>query len=289
VARVVGQEGEALARRAQGSDRLGGSRHRPVADPQAAVEVEQDVVVGRERWGGRHRGSLSSAVMPRLLRTLAALLACLLLAGAAACGGDDGGTAATPTPEDTGGEQGSGCAAAEQPRPKTVDVPKPRGRLQAGTTYVATVTTSCGAFEITLAARRAPRTGAAFKALADAEVYDGTTFHRIVPGFVIQGGDPAGDGTGGPDWTVVEPPPSSLAYTRGVVAMAKTGADPPGASGSQFFVVTGEDAELPPDYALLGEVTGGQEVVDRIGVVPVDTMQRPIEPVVIESVRVEQS
>ena len=95
--------------------------------------------------------------------------------------------------------------------------------------------------------------------------YDGLTFHRIVPGFVIQGGDPSGDGTGGPGYTVVDTPPQDAKYTKGVVAMAKTGAEPPGTSGSQFFVVTGADAGLPPDYALLGKVTEGIDVVEKIG------------------------
>src|ERR671938_355848 len=95
--------------------------------------------------------------------------------------------------------------------------------------------------------------------------YDGLAFHRIVPDFVIQGGDPAGNGSGGPGYTVVEPPPSSLKYTPGVVAMAKTQAEPAGASGSQFFVVTGSQAQvLTPDYALLGRVTGGMDVVSKI-------------------------
>src|SRR4030095_8655173 len=105
-------------------------------------------------------------------------------------------------------------------------------------TYLASVATNCGDFVITLDAKRAPKTGGAFKYLADKGFFDNTTFHRIVSGFVIQGGDPKGDGTGGPGFSVVEPPPQDLVYTKGVVAMAKTGAEPLGTSGSQFFVVT---------------------------------------------------
>jgi cyclophilin family peptidyl-prolyl cis-trans isomerase len=222
---------------------------------------------------------------------LAVLLACLLLA-LAGCGEDEpGGTgaAATPTttPEDTGGEQTGACAPATKPEARTVSLDKPRERLKAGRTYVATVVTNCGAFEITLAARRAPRTGGSFKYLADQGFYDGTAIHRIEPGFVIQGGDPQGDGTGGPGYSVVEPPPQDLVYERGVVAMAKTELEEPGTSGSQFFIVTGEAPHLPPDYALVGEVTGGEDVVDKIGVLPVDASARPLEPVVIESVSVE--
>jgi cyclophilin family peptidyl-prolyl cis-trans isomerase len=105
---------------------------------------------------------------------------------------------------------------------------------------------------------------------------------------VVQGGDPEGTGMGGPGWTVVEAPPKDLAYTKGVVAMAKTATEPAGASGSQFFVVTGEDVGLPPDYALLGKVTEGQEVVDLIGVAPVGPDEQPAEPIVMESVTVEE-
>jgi peptidyl-prolyl cis-trans isomerase B (cyclophilin B) len=228
-------------------------------------------------------------------RLLPLLLACLLLGfGLAACGDDDEPEAeatatATATPEDTGGEQASGCQPVDPARPKQVDVPKPKEQLDPAKTYVATVTTNCGEFQITLDAKRAPKTGGAFKALADEGFFDGTTFHRIVPGFVIQGGDPQGDGTGGPDWSIVEAPPQDLAYTKGVVAMAKTATEAPGTSGSQFFVVTAEDAQLPPDYALLGKVTAGQDVVDKIGVAEIDpATEKPVEPVVISSVKVAE-
>jgi peptidyl-prolyl cis-trans isomerase B (cyclophilin B) len=226
-------------------------------------------------------------------RTLLLLLACLSLAVFAACGGDDEQAAApeataTPTPEDTGGEQGAGCEAAEAPAPKDAKVAKPKERLDPAKTYVATVVTNCGTFEITLDAKRAPRTGGAFKALADEGFYDGLAFHRIVPGFVIQGGDPEGNGQGGPGFSVVEAPPDDLAYTKGVVAMAKTALEEPGTSGSQFFVVTGEDAQLPPEYALLGEVTEGQDVVDLIGVAPVGADEQPTEPIVMTKVSVAE-
>ena len=84
-----------------------------------------------------------------------------------------------------------------------------------------------------------------------------TIFHRIVPGFVIQGGDPTGTGTGGPGYLTVDTPPASAAYTLGVVAMAKTQQQPAGTAGSQFFVVTVPNAGLPPDYAIIGKVTSG--------------------------------
>jgi peptidyl-prolyl cis-trans isomerase B (cyclophilin B) len=219
------------------------------------------------------------------LPALILVLACALLL--AACGGDDDGSgeaAATATPA----AAPAGCEAAEAPAPKGEgNLPKPKAKLAAGKTYVATVSTNCGDFEITLDAKRAPKTGGSFKSLADKGFYDGTTFHRIVDGFVIQGGDPKGNGTGGPGYSVVEAPPKGLAYSKGVVAMAKAGNEPPGASGSQFFVVTAEDAQLPPDYALLGKVTGGQDVVDKIGVAETDpSTEAPLDPIVIKSIKV---
>jgi cyclophilin family peptidyl-prolyl cis-trans isomerase len=204
----------------------------------------------------------------------------------AACGGDDSPadeSEATPPPATA-----AACEAADAPEPKGEgDLANPKARLDRSKTYVATVSTNCGDFEITLDARQAPRTGGSFKSLADKGFYDGTTFHRIVAGFVIQGGDPKGDGTGGPGYSVVEAPPPDLSYSKGVVAMAKTGTEADGTSGSQFFVVTAEDAQLPPQYALLGEITSGQEVVDKIGVVETDpATEGPIEPVLISSVNV---
>jgi peptidyl-prolyl cis-trans isomerase B (cyclophilin B) len=226
--------------------------------------------------------------VPLVLVCLCCALALLL----AACGEDDeggggsGGETAEATPEPAAG----GCEAAEASEPKGEgDLPKPKERLESGTTYVATVTTNCGAFEITLDSKRSPRTGGSFKSLADRGFYDGTTFHRIVSGFVIQGGDPKGDGTGGPGFSVVEAPPEGLVYEKGVVAMAKTGMEEAGTSGSQFFVVTAEDAQLPADYALLGRVTAGQEVVDKIGVAETDpATEMPVEPIVIQSVEVTE-
>jgi peptidyl-prolyl cis-trans isomerase B (cyclophilin B) len=218
---------------------------------------------------------------------LLALLLALVL-GMAACGGsDDSESDATPEPEPPSAAETAGCEQVEAPTPKAPGkLAKPKERLKAGGNYVATVVTSCGDFKIELDTKQAARTGGSFKYLADKGFYDGLTFHRVVAGFVIQGGDPKGDGTGGPGYTVVEKPPGGLQYIKGVVAMAKGGNEPPGASGSQWFVVTAEDAQLPPDYALLGKVTEGQDVVDKIGAVPTTPDEQPTDPVVIRSVKV---
>jgi cyclophilin family peptidyl-prolyl cis-trans isomerase len=111
-----------------------------------------------------------------------------------------------------------------------------------------------------------------------------------VPDFVIQGGDPAGTGEGGPGYSVVEAPPSDLSYEEGIVAMAKTPTEEAGTSGSQFFVVTGAGAaQLTPDYALLGEVTSGMDVVTKIGGIQADQATgTPAAQVIIESITVEE-
>jgi cyclophilin family peptidyl-prolyl cis-trans isomerase len=202
----------------------------------------------------------------------------------AACGGDDegGGTTTTAAAEEPA------CTEAERPEPKTVDVDKPPKRPSAQN-LVAVVETTCGEFEIKLDTRNNPKTTASFEHLANEGVYDGTWFHRIVPGFVIQGGDPEGTGTGGPGYSVVERPAEDTEYLRGVVAMAKTQVEPPGTSGSQFFVVTGADAGLPPDYAVVGKVTKGMSVVRTIEGYgdPSSPEGTPLGAVLIESVTVE--
>jgi peptidyl-prolyl cis-trans isomerase B (cyclophilin B) len=230
--------------------------------------------------------------LPAVSRHLAVLIASLALV-AAGCGsssGDKSSATSTPTPAATV-DLSNGCAKAAKPAAKYVgNIKKPTEKLSASKTYVATVSTSCGDFEITLDAKRAPKTGGSFKYLADQKFFDDLTFHRIVPDFVIQGGDPKGDGSGGPGYTVVEAPPRGLVYKKGTVAMAKTQTEPAGASGSQFFVVTGSQASsLTPDYALLGQVTSGMDVVAKIGGIQSDpTTGQPAWLVVIKSIRVTE-
>ena len=180
-----------------------------------------------------------------------------------------------------------GCKQVEAPAPKEVSLQKPPQTVQKGEELTAVVETSCGTFKIALDTQRAPITTNSFAFLAEEGFYDGLTFHRIVPEFVIQGGDPAGDGSGGPGYSVVEKPPANLAYTKGVVAMAKSSAEPPGTSGSQFFVVTGADAGLPPEYALVGKVSEGLDVVERIGKLGTPS-EKPKQTVLIEKMTIER-
>jgi peptidyl-prolyl cis-trans isomerase B (cyclophilin B) len=211
---------------------------------------------------------------------LLALLLALLLA-ASACGGDD---------DDEPAASGNGeCESVEASDPRE---PEPREEpsepLDAAKSYSLVVETSCGSFTIALDLGQAPNTSASLVALAQDGYFDDTTFHRVVPDFVIQGGDPTGSGGGGPGYKTVDAPPAGARYVKGVVAMAKTELEPPGTSGSQFFVVTGEDVGLPADYAIVGEVSEGIETIDRINALGVADGP-PSQPVNIETVTVEES
>jgi cyclophilin family peptidyl-prolyl cis-trans isomerase len=224
-------------------------------------------------------------------------LLCACALALAACGDDEETTGAgseatgtTATQQDTGTQTTATeeCRTVKAPEPKKASKRKrPSLKIDRSKTYTAVMKTSCGTIEITLAVNRAPKTVASFVSLARDGFFDDLTFHRIATGFVVQGGDPEGTGQGGPGYEVVEAPPQDLKYERGVVAMAKTELDEPGTSGSQFFIVTADDAGLPPDYALLGRVEKGDDVVTRISEVPADPAdQKPEKPVLIEDVEI---
>jgi peptidyl-prolyl cis-trans isomerase B (cyclophilin B) len=215
----------------------------------------------------------------------AVVVACVLTLAAAGCGGDD-----EPASGSSADATETSAAAAEC---KTVDAPAaredggataPTARLDPEKTWTLTFATSCGSFVVTLDTDAAPETAASLVSLARAGFYDDTVFHRIVPGFVIQGGDPTQTGSGGPGYSTVDTPTSATTYPKGAVAMAKTQAEPAGTAGSQFFVVTGENVDLPPDYAVVGKVTAGLDVVELIGTLGDPATEQPLQPVVVESV-----
>jgi cyclophilin family peptidyl-prolyl cis-trans isomerase len=191
--------------------------------------------------------------------------------GIAACG-DEGDEATTATAK---------CADVEAPEPKDVQLKRPKLEPPPPGSR-ADFATNCGSFTIELDPEKAPRTTASFAYLVDEGFYDGTSIHRVAPDYVIQGGDPLGDGTGGPGYTVDEPPPPSTSYTEDVVAMAKTEVEPPGRSGSQFYIVIGTDLGLPPDYALVGELVEGDATMRAIENIGDPTTEEPSQPVVIE-------
>src|SRR6476469_7844416 len=160
------------------------------------------------------------------------------IAAALACAGCGGGSSSTGSPPTAGS-----CADVSTPKPRSpAKLEAPSGRLDAAKHWTLTFQTSCGSFEVRLAPQTSPRATASLVALARSRFFDGTIFHRIVPGFVIQGGDPTQSGSGGPGYSVDEPPRSNAQYTKGTVAMARTAIEPPGRSGSMFFVVTATDA-----------------------------------------------
>jgi cyclophilin family peptidyl-prolyl cis-trans isomerase len=205
-----------------------------------------------------------------------ALFAALTVAGCGASDPDE-----KPGDATTAAGNDGGCANVEAPRPKPDGgETKPTDELDPAKTNTVTFTTNCGNFTVTLDVDAAPTTAASFAALARSGFYDDTLFHRIVPGFVIQGGDPTGTGTGGPGYQTIDEPPSDAKYTRGVVSMAKAADEPPGTSGSQFYVVTAADAGLPPEYAIIGAVTDGMDVVERIEALGTPS-EEPSRPVVV--------
>jgi peptidyl-prolyl cis-trans isomerase B (cyclophilin B) len=222
------------------------------------------------------------------VRALPTVLAALLFV--AGCGGgsdeassrDTSGTTTTTPAE---------CADVDAPEARNPEpATTPSAPLDPATTYTLTFDTSCGSFTVTLDQKLAPKTAASLVALADDGYFDDTIFHRVVSGFVIQGGDPTQSGSGGPGYSTVDVPPSDAKYTKGVVAMAKSQVEAPGTSGSQFFVVTGDDAGLPPDYAIVGTVTDGMDTVQRIDALGIPGGDGPpSKPVVIDSVTVSES
>ena len=145
----------------------------------------------------------------------------------------------------------------------------------------ATMQTNHGTIRIELLPEHAPETVKSFEDLARKGFYDGGTFHRVIEDFMIQGGCPRGDGTGGPGYTF-EDEPNDQRVVRGALAMANAG---PNTNGSQFFIVTADACPwLDGKHTVFGQVTGGMDVVDKISAVTTDAADRPHDDVVIERI-----
>ena len=179
------------------------------------------------------------------------------------------GSSTTTTAADGSSTTALAVGTAECPPAEGASQPKasfdgpPKDCLTPGATYTAAVETDLGSFEIKLDAEKAPKTVNSFVFLSRYRAYEGVPFHRVIPGFVVQGGDVAkGDGSGDAGYEFADELPKAGEYKVGSVAMANSG---PNTNGSQFFVVTGDQGtSLPPNYSLFGEVTSGMDVVKKI-------------------------
>ncbi|MGH3441394.1 MAG: peptidylprolyl isomerase [Nitriliruptorales bacterium] len=209
---------------------------------------------------------------------------------------DPPGSPAAEEPTGDDGDASTAQVACGAAVPPAAAEEKPQFDAEPGmvidpeATYRATIETSCGDVVVELLAGAAPNTVNNFVFLAREGFYDGLTFHRIVPEFVIQGGDPAGDGTGGPGYRIGEETalPEAEGYQTGSLAMAK--AQAPNTTGSQFFIVLeGGKPILDPQpvYSLFGQVVEGMDVVELIAAVPLDG-QSPLETAYIERVTIEE-
>ncbi len=232
---------------------------------------------------GRTAGRPSRGFSPLVLGLVVAAI--VVVAGVIALGNPFG----APSPSGSGeasqaavASHGDGTCPTSQP-----------ASLTASDVRTVTIQTDKGTIVMRIDGSRAPIATGNFVALAACHFYDGITFHRLVPGFVIQGGDPAGDGSGGPGYTIKDDPLNGT-YKRGTVAMARTGS--PDSQGSQFFIVLSDDANaaltdpsVTYPYAILGEVTSGMDVVDTIAAMPnsgANSGNAAINPVVMTSVTV---
>jgi len=186
-------------------------------------------------------------------------------------------------------------AQTPEQTPPPAETPTPTPTPTVPEKAVATIATSEGSFEVTLDGKAAPKTVANFIKLANQGFYNNLTFHRIVRDFVIQGGDPKGDGTGGPGYTI--PAEIGLKHTKGAIAMARLGgaANPlKESSGSQFYIALQDLPSLDGEYTVFGYVTSGMDVVTKIGDVPTEPNPStgeasvPIKDVVIKSVTIKQ-
>jgi cyclophilin family peptidyl-prolyl cis-trans isomerase len=163
----------------------------------------------------------------------------------------------------------------------------PEMEIDPGKRYTASIQTSKGVITAELYAAAAPRTANNFVFLARQGFFDGLTFHRVIPGFVIQGGDPQGTGAGDAGYEFEDELDNTLAYEQGTLAMANAG---PNTNGSQFFIVCGaRGQQLPKKYSIFGKVTDGMDVVQEIASVQTGQHDRPVEAVTMDGVTIDQT
>jgi cyclophilin family peptidyl-prolyl cis-trans isomerase len=179
------------------------------------------------------------------------------------------------------------CPAADgsSPKQQKFDGPLPMC-IDPAKRYTAEMVTNKGSMTIALDASAAPQTVNNFVVLSRYHYYDGIVFHRIIPGFMCQGGDPGGTGTGGPGYRFADELPAPGRYEIGSLAMANAG---PNTNGSQFFIISGQDGvRLPPQYSLFGKVVKGIETVEAIEAAG-SRSGKPSDRVIIESVTITEA
>lgn len=215
------------------------------------------------------------------------IIALLIILFGAGCG------RAPESVQPTSGDADAPDASLTEAPPPPVKLPnqprmlqKPELTIDKSKTYTATLKTSVGDITIALNVAATPVTVNNFVYLARNDFYNGTPFHRVISGFMIQGGDPKGDGTGGPGYRF-DDEPFEGSYARGTVAMANAG---PNTNGSQFFIMHA-DYPLPPNYVIFGRVTEGLEVVDKTATAPVTVgasgeRSKPVTLVVVKSMEI---
>ncbi len=189
------------------------------------------------------------------------------------------------------GEQSAAPAPGKAELPSAVDPPS--GDIDLSGPIAVEITTSKGVLSGTLHGEAAPLAVASFINLAEKEYFDGQIFHRIIPGFVVQTGDPTGTGSGGPGYKFPdEPIPDELTYQKGTLAMANSG---PNTNGSQFFICLGNlDGRLPRNYTIFGQIDVGLDVLEALAATPLTNnpatgeLSKPTETVLVESIRIER-
>ncbi|QHW34485.1 peptidylprolyl isomerase [Paenibacillus rhizovicinus] len=234
---------------------------------------------------------------------LTVVLSAMLLA-ASACGtkpdnaAQNQGTANTQTETSASGgsnDSNSGNGNASSTGSPKQWAEKPKMAIDTNKSYSAVFSTNKGDFTVELYAKDRPETVNSFVFLAKEKFYEGVKFHRIMQSFMIQTGDPLGNGTGGPGYTIPDELDSKYTYDEGVVAMANTGQ--PNSGGSQFFICTGPDAARSlnpnPNYTIFGKVSEGMDVVQAIAATPVEMSDRgepsvPTEDVIIKSITISE-
>jgi peptidyl-prolyl cis-trans isomerase B (cyclophilin B) len=241
-----------------------------------AARIERERLMKRDRRMRAMRGLLFVLVPVVILVIVFSVLS----------GGDDDSS-------DSASTKKNGCTTV----PSDYKIPTkntaqqaPKMTIDANKTYTAVINTSCGAITATLDAKAAPTAVNNFVSLAKSGFYNGTPCHRAAKDFVIQGGDPKGDGTGGPGYSVVGETPKDN-YPVGALAAAKSGNEAAGTMGSQFFIVVGsQGATLPNDYARFGAVSKGQAVANKIGsFAPKAGDGPPTQKVLINKVTITES